>query len=198
MFPRRRSRPGNASEAAERAAARAALPSRIFLIGPMGAGKSTLGRRLANLAGLRFVDSDHEIERQTGVDIPYIFEKEGEAGFRERERRIISELSEQEGIVMATGGGAVLNADTRAELSARGLVIYLHAGVDQQLRRTARGAHRPLLKTGDRRQTLTTLFAQRDPLYREIANLIVDTDGRNTRRLAQQIYEQLMNPMAQS
>ena len=190
MFPRRRPRGGSPGGEAP-ADRRGSLPRRIFLVGPMGAGKTTLGRRLATLAGLRFVDSDHEIERQTGVDIPYIFEKEGEAGFRDRERRTIDALSDEDGVVLATGGGAVLDPRTRAALRERGLVIYLHAPVDQQLRRTARGTHRPLLKNGNRRETLSRLFAQRDPLYRETAHLVVDTNGGNTRRLAQQIIERL-------
>ncbi|MCI5063610.1 shikimate kinase AroK [Algiphilus sp.] len=177
---------------------RAALHRRIFLVGPMGSGKTTLGRRLAALSRMEFVDSDHEIERRTGVDIPFIFEKEGEAGFRRREHDVLAELAEREGVVVATGGGAVLNADTRRRLHDKGLVIYLHASVDQQLRRTARSSHRPLLRSGDRRATLERLLAERDPLYREIAHRIVKTDGRNTRALAQEIFRNLRKETAES
>lgn len=196
MFPRRRA-PGGIVGGTAPETGRAGLPRRIFLVGPMGAGKTTLGRRLATLAGLDFVDSDHEIERQTGVDIPYIFEKEGEAGFRDREQRIIAALSEQDGVVLATGGGAVLDPRTRAALRERGLVIYLHAPVDQQLRRTARSTHRPLLRNGNRREILGRLFAERDPLYRETAHLVIDTHGGNTRRLAQQIIDHLKQGLKQ-
>ena len=164
----------------------------IFLIGPMGAGKTTIGRRLADLRGLSFVDSDHEIESRTGVDIPFIFEKEGEAGFRKREKQMIAELAERDGIVLSTGGGAVLDADNRHVLAARGFVVYLHASVEQQLQRTARADNRPLLKVAaDRRAVLSNLFAVRDPLYREIADLVLPTDGRNAKSLVHEIERHL-------
>ncbi len=164
--------------------------SNIFVVGPMGAGKTTIGRRLAARCGLQFVDSDHEIEARTGVDIPHIFEREGEAGFRSRECIAIAELSARQGIVLATGGGAVLDADSRRLLAARGYVVYLHASVDQQLARTARAGNRPLLKhAGDRRQVLTCLFEQRDPLYRQIADLVLVTDGRSTKALVHEIVQ---------
>ena len=163
----------------------------IFLIGPMGAGKTTIGRRLADNRGLDFVDSDHEIEARTGVDIPYIFEKEGEPGFRRRERQVIEDLTLRERTVLATGGGAVLDPENRRLLSARGFVVYLHAGVDQQVARTERSETRPLLQTGNRRETLERLFQIRDPLYREIADLVVYTDGRNARILAREIEDHL-------
>ncbi|HET8880534.1 MAG TPA: shikimate kinase AroK [Solimonas sp.] len=160
----------------------------IFLVGPMGAGKTTVGRRLAELRGLEFIDSDHEIEARTGVDIPYIFEREGEAGFRKRESQVIGELALRGGIVLATGGGAILDADNRRVLAAHGYVVYLHASIDQQLHRTARADNRPLLQNvADRRGVLGTLFAQRDPLYREIADLIVNTDGRSAKTLVHEI-----------
>lgn len=165
--------------------------SRLFVVGPMGAGKTTIGRRLAKLRGLEFCDSDQEIEMRTGVDIGFIFEKEGEAGFRQREAQVIDELSQRDGQVLATGGGAVLSADTRRRLSARGFVIYLHASVEQQLARTSRGTHRPLLQGADRRATLERLLAIRDPLYREIADLVLDTDGRNGKALVREICEHL-------
>src|SRR5919108_1368642 len=131
----------------------------IFLVGPMGAGKTTVGKRLAELRGLRFLDSDHEVESRTGVDIAFIFEKEGETGFRKREKLVIAELTTEHGIVLATGGGAVTDPETRQHLSARGFVVYLHASVDQQLRRTGRTDNRPLLQGGDRREILERLFA---------------------------------------
>ncbi len=166
------------------------MGNNIFLIGPMGAGKTTVGRRLAGLLGLRFMDSDHEIELRTGVDIPLIFEKEGESGFRRREAQILDELTAQQNVVIATGGGAILDVDTRARLSARGFVVFLNAGLEQQLARTRRSAHRPLLKTGDRRETLTRLFALREPLYREIAHLELSTTGRNAQTLVALIAAQ--------
>ena len=120
----------------------------VFLIGPMGAGKSAVGRQLARLLHLDFVDSDEEIERRTGVDIPFIFEKEGEAGFRKREAAAIDDLSKRDGIVLATGGGAVIDPKNRNHLGARGFVVYLHTSVDQQLSRTRKGRERPLLANG--------------------------------------------------
>lgn len=165
---------------------------RYFLIGPMGAGKTTVGRRLALARGLSFIDADQALEQRTGVDIPYIFEKEGEPGFREREAQLIDELSERERVVLATGGGAILRQETRQRLAERGVVIYLHASVAQQVHRTARTTHRPLLQTGEaRRVILGRLFEQRDPLYREIADLVIETDGRNTRSLVADIERRL-------
>lgn len=162
----------------------------IFLVGPMGAGKTTVGRRLAQLRGMRFVDSDHEIERRTGVDIPYIFEKEGEAGFRRREAQAIAELSDEAPIVLATGGGAILDPDNRRLLAQRGIVVYLHASVDQQLARTQRSDTRPLLQqAADRREVLERLFRLRDPLYREIAHLVVSTDSRSAKCVVRDIED---------
>lgn len=170
----------------------ALLPERYFLIGPMGAGKTTVGRRLAQVRGLPFVDADQALELRTGVDIPYIFEKEGEPGFREREAQLIDELSAQDRIVLATGGGAILREETRQRLSERGCVIYLHASVRQQLQRTANTTHRPLLQTAESRHAvLSRLFEQRDPLYRAIATLIIETDGRNARTLVAEIQRRL-------
>lgn len=170
------------------------MSTNVFLIGPMGAGKTTVGRRLAETRGMRFVDSDQEIEARTGVDIPYIFEKEGEAGFRRREKATIAELTELTGIVLATGGGAILDPDSRQCLAARGTVVYLHASLEQQLLRTARAGNRPLLNTPDRREVLARLFAQRDPLYREIADLMLQTDGRAAKTLVRDIEAWLDRP----
>ncbi len=162
----------------------------------MGAGKSTVGKRLAELRGMDFVDSDHEIEHRTGVDIAFIFEKEGEAGFRKREQQVIEELSHRPQLVLATGGGAILSPKNRQHLAARGFVVYLHASIEQQVRRTARVENRPLLQDGsNRREILTTLFAMRDPLYREIADLVLDTGGRNARALAREIDQRVDQPI---
>ena len=155
----------------------------------MGAGKSAVGRQLARMMHLDFVDSDEEIENRTGVDIPFIFEKEGEEGFRIREVKMIDELSQRQGIVLATGGGAILDADSRSHLGARGYVIYLFTTVKQQLDRTKRGRTRPLLENGDKETVLDALMAERDPLYREIADLIIETDGRRVQAVARDIVD---------
>jgi shikimate kinase len=168
-----------------------AQKSNIFLIGPMGAGKTTVGKRLAKLKGMRFMDSDHEIEQRTGVDIGFIFEKEGEAGFRRREREVIAELTQETGLILATGGGVVLDADNRRDLSARGFVVYLCTPVDQQLERTRYSKHRPLLQVDDPRQRLEDLMAQRDPLYRETADMVINTEGLQAPNLVQIIDDRL-------
>ncbi len=164
-------------------------PNNLFLVGPMGAGKSAVGRQLSRMLHLSFVDSDDEIESRTGVDIGFIFEKEGEAGFRQRESKIIDELSQRQGLVLATGGGAVIDEQTRRRLGARGFVVYLQTSVDQQLERTRRGRDRPLLAASNPRDVLEKLMVARDPLYREIADLVVDTDGRRVNAVAKQIVE---------
>lgn len=167
--------------------------NRLFLIGPPGAGKSTIGRRLAKLRNLDFVDSDDEIEQRCGVDIGFIFEKEGEDGFREREQRIIDELSQRNRVVLATGGGAVMREANRQLLTARGHVIYLRATVDQQLRRTQHSSKRPLLNTSDRRATLEQMFAIRDPLYSGIADVVLETHGRQAKAVASELNQLLDN-----
>lgn len=167
------------------------LPS-IFLVGPMGAGKSAVGRQLARMLKRDFCDSDAEIERRTGVDIPFIFEKEGEAGFRRRERDVIDELTSRAGIVLATGGGVVLDPENRKVLASRGLVVYLDASVEQQLERTRLSSHRPLLETPDPAERLASLMRQREPLYRELAALVVHTDGRVVREVAQEIHHKIV------
>lgn len=165
---------------------------RLFLVGPMGAGKTTIGKRLARVRGLRFIDADHELERRLGVDIPLIFEKEGEAGFRQREHDLLADVTQEPGVVLATGGGAVLWPTNRELLKARGTVIYLHASVRQQVARTAQSQHRPLLNTGEAPSAiLSRLFEQRDPLYRQIADLIIETQGRGARWLVDEIQTQL-------
>ncbi|HSQ07615.1 MAG TPA: shikimate kinase AroK [Chromatiaceae bacterium] len=166
-------------------------PQNIFLVGPMGAGKSTIGRQLAESLSFSFRDSDHEIQRRTGVDISTIFEYEGEAGFRERERQVIVELAQEDGIVLATGGGAVLLPENRQVLAARGLVIYLYCSPEQQFSRTARDRNRPLLQTEDPKARLEALMEERDPLYRQIADLVVSTEKRGTSSVVKEIRRRL-------
>jgi len=163
----------------------------VFLVGLMGSGKTTIGRLLARRLGKRFVDSDHAIEARTGASIPWIFEIEGEASFRRREAEMIRELTGHEGIVLATGGGAVLDPASRALLAERGTVIYLRAGIGSILQRTSHDKNRPLLQTADPRRKLEQLLAQREPLYREIADLVIDTGRPNVQSMVQTILEQL-------
>ena len=157
----------------------------------MGAGKSAVGRQLARLLHLDFADSDEEIEARTGVDIAFIFEKEGEEGFRKREAKAIDDLTQRDGIVLATGGGAIVERQNRSHLGARGFVIYLHTTVDQQLARTRKGRDRPLLDNDDPRAVLEALMATREPIYREIADLTIETDSRKVRAVANEILERL-------
>lgn len=163
----------------------------VFLVGLMGAGKTTIGRILARKLGLRFVDSDHEIEARTGASIPWIFEIEGEQSFRRREADVIRELTAQPDLVLATGGGAILNPDNRAYLKQRGTVIYLRATVNSILQRTAHDKNRPLLQTADPRKKLEELMATRDPLYMEIADIVIDTGRPNVQSMVQSILTQL-------
>ncbi|MET0027746.1 MAG: shikimate kinase AroK [Candidatus Thiodiazotropha sp.] len=163
----------------------------LFLIGPMGAGKTTVGRHLAEYYHKDFVDSDLEIQRRTGVDIPTIFEFEGESGFRQREHDVIDELSARDGIVLATGGGAVIRDENRKLLSSRGVVIYLHCTAEQQYERTHRDKNRPLLQTEDPLAKLKQLLEERDPLYRQTADLLISTEGRNTQAVVQEIRKQI-------
>ena len=164
-------------------------PRNLFLVGPMGAGKSAVGRQLARLLHMDFVDSDEEIESRTGVDIPFIFEKEGEEGFRKREAKVIDELSARQGTVLATGGGAILDPKSRSYLGGRGFVIYLHTTVRQQLDRTQHSRNRPLLYGDNKEETLEALMEIREPLYREIADLVVETDGRRVKEVAVEIRD---------
>lgn len=163
----------------------------IYLIGPMGAGKSTIGKALAQAASLEFVDSDREIEERTGASIPLIFEIEGEEGFRDREAAMIDELTQRNGIVLATGGGAIMRPENREVLKARGTVVYLHAPVSQQLARTAHDSNRPLLQTEDRAGKLTELMRIREPLYRQIADIVIQTEGQGPRKIVNQILGDL-------
>jgi shikimate kinase len=160
----------------------------IFLIGMMGAGKTTAGRLLARRLGWRFIDTDHEIETRCGVGIPVIFEIEGEAGFREREARVVEEFTALEGIVLATGGGVVLRAENRNRLAARGTVIYLHAPPEALYRRVRNDRNRPLLAAEDPLGRLRELYTVRDPLYREIADFVVETGVQSARALSRSLY----------
>ena len=164
----------------------------IFLIGPMGSGKTAVGRHLARLFSYAFHDSDADIEAKTGVDIPFIFEKEGEAGFRIREKESIDRLTQLTSIVLATGGGAVIDAANRRALAERGVVVYLATSVHQQIERTRHGRHRPLLQDTDPEQKLNDLMAGRALLYAEIADLTVTTDGRRVQLVAEEIQQQLL------
>lgn len=149
--------------------------TRIFLVGPMGAGKTTIGKKLARALRLRFVDCDHEIELRTGATIPLIFDIEGEAGFRAREKRVVDDVTREDGVVVATGGGAILDPENRAVLQERGFVVYLHAPLEHLLARTRGDTNRPLLQAGDRVKRMQEILKAREPLYREVADLIVDT-----------------------
>jgi len=168
----------------------------IFLIGPMGSGKSAVGRQLARLLRFTFYDSDADIEAKTGVDVAYIFDKEGEAGFRLREKESIERLSRLDGIVLATGGGAVIDADNRRVLAERGTVVYLETSVEQQLQRTRHGRHRPLLNDTDPQAKLKELMLRRAALYAEIADLTVSTNGRRVQLVAEEIYQALRRARA--
>lgn len=164
----------------------------IFLVGPMGAGKSTIGRELADKLHLEFFDSDQEIERRTGADIAWVFDLEGEDGFRKREASVIEDLTEMQGIVLATGGGSVISDHVRNRLSARGVVVYLETTIDKQVARTQRDRRRPLLQTSEEPRTvLENLATTRNPLYEEIADIIVQTDDQSAKIVANKIVERL-------
>lgn len=174
-------------------------PSRnLFLIGPMGAGKTTIGKRLAAHFDLPFVDLDAEIESHTGAGVPLIFDIEGEPGFRRRESALLVECSARDGVVLATGGGAILDAGNRALLAARGFVVWLQTDVEQQLQRLERDRHRPLLQSADRRERLETMARARDPLYAGIADLVVpshsQTAAHATGQLAQLLEARWIRP----
>ncbi len=163
----------------------------IFLVGPMGAGKSTVGRQLAKKLKRPFFDSDKEIENRTGVSISWIFEMEGEAGFRKREQKIIDELTQLKDIVLATGGGAVLSETNRRVLRSRGHVIYLSASVEQLYRRTAKDKSRPLLQTPDPKQQIRQLLEQRVPLYQSVADIELQTGEQSVTHAVNRIIKQL-------
>ena len=168
-----------------------ATNSNVFLIGPMGVGKSTIGRMLAAALDQPFYDSDREIESLTGADIPWIFDVEGEAGFRVREERMIDSLTRRDGIVLATGGGAILSATSRTNLHSRGTVIYLKATIAQQFERTSKDRNRPLLQTADPLARIKELMKIREPLYNETAHIIIDTSRRGPRAVVNEILKKL-------
>jgi len=170
----------------------------VFLVGLMGAGKTSVGKMLAKRLGKTFHDSDHVIEARTGVRIPVIFEIEGEAGFRTRETAIVDELTGLDNVVLATGGGAVLDPANRAVLRARGTVIYLRASVDELWNRTRHDRNRPLLQTADPRARLAQLHAQRDPLYREVSHIVIDTGTQSLKSLIGRLEAQLARRAAQA
>lgn len=163
----------------------------IFLVGPMGAGKSTIGRHLAQQLHMEFYDSDTEIEERTGADISWVFDVEGEEGFRLREEKVINDLTEKQGIVLATGGGSISSKESRNRLSARGIVVYLETTIEKQLARTQRDKKRPLLQTEQPREVLEALAQERNPLYEEIADFVVRTDDQSAKVVANQIIELL-------
>ncbi len=164
----------------------------IFLVGLMGAGKTSVGKLLARRLGKSFYDCDQEIERATGVKIPLIFEIEGETGFREREAKMLMELAARRDVVLATGGGAVIEETNRRLLTGNGVVIYLRATVADLWSRTRHDKNRPLLKTADPRARLEQLFAERDPLYRGIADIVVDTGSQSLGSLAHKLEQRLL------
>lgn len=165
---------------------------RIYLVGPMGAGKTTIGKYLAQQLKLRFVDTDSEIETRTGADIPWIFDVEGEQGFRDREQQVVEEMTQWDDVVMATGGGVIMRPENRRALGGRGFVVYLHATVEEQVKRTSNDRRRPLLQQGDPEEILRDLMVLRDPLYREIADYVIDTDGCSPRTVAQRLVRDLV------
>jgi shikimate kinase len=169
-----------------------AKPFNLILVGPMGAGKSTIGRLLSGELHLEFVDSDKEIEDRCGANIPWIFDKEGEQGFRDREEAAIDDLTQRSGLLIATGGGVVMRKQNREHLAARGTVVYLRTSVEQQLVRTQRDKNRPLLQTANPKKTLTDLFEIRDPLYQEIADIVIHTDQRNPKNVVNEIIHTLV------
>jgi shikimate kinase len=168
----------------------------VYLIGPMGSGKTAVGRRLAVLLGKQFVDSDAEIEKRTGVDIRYIFEKEGEARFRQREREVIAELSGLDGVVVATGGGVILDPINRERLAKTGIVVYLETTIDTLVRRTKASKTRPLLMNDDPQAVLERMMVVRRPLYEKAADLRIETTGRQVRAVAADIQLRLEHRVA--
>ena len=170
--------------------------SNVYLVGPMGVGKTTIGRLLALDLGLEFIDSDVEIEARTGADIPWIFDVEGESGFRKRETEVIDDLSQREGVLIATGGGAILADVNRSRMAAQGVVVYLETTVDTQLKRTKRDRKRPLLRSdlprAEQRKVLEEMKRIRDPLYQDVAHFSVFVGDVNGRTLVNTIRERLV------
>lgn len=172
------------------------LPDNIFLVGPMGSGKTTLGRRIAPALDLEFLDLDEELERRCGVEVAVIFEIEGEAGFRDREHALLAEIASGHGRVVATGGGSVLRKDNRELFRGRGLVVWLNASVAQQLKRLERDKRRPLLAAPDRSERLTRMAEQRDPLYKEVADLMFESRNLPLHRMAGALEQSIRSHLA--
>jgi shikimate kinase len=166
-------------------------PQRVFLIGPMGVGKTTIGKLLARELGLQFVDCDHEIERRCGANIAWIFDVEGETGFRDRESSVLADLTLEDGILLATGGGAIIREENRACLAKRGIVVHLDTDIDLLVRRTSKDKKRPLLQTGNPRRTLEKLKKERDPLYREVSDIHVFVGDNSSRKAVTQMLQKL-------
>ena len=167
--------------------------SNVYLIGPMGSGKTTIGQRLAKKLGLEFLDSDHELEAQTGASVSLIFDVEGEKGFRDRETRMLEDLTGRRGVLVATGGGAVMRKENRNLLGSSGLVIYLRTSVAQQLQRLRRDRSRPLLQTSDRKEKLTRLAEERNPLYEELADIVFPAQNRALDHVARELAEVVLS-----
>ena len=165
--------------------------NKVFLIGPMGAGKTTIGKQLAMILGLPFVDTDQVIEDRSGADIPWIFDVEGEEGFRNRETKVLADVCEQGAAVIATGGGIVMREENRALIAEHGAVVYLNAAIEQQIERTSKDKGRPLLDTENPDQVIRDLMAIRDPLYREIATIVRHSDHKSPKAAAQEIAREL-------
>jgi shikimate kinase len=169
------------------------LKQNIFMIGPMGSGKTTIGRQLAKKFGLDFYDIDHELERLTGASVNLIFDLEGEQGFRIREKGLLKSLTEKSGVLIATGGGAICDEENRKVLQARGLVVYLKTSVENQLRRLSQDKSRPLLQASDREERLRDLARKRNPLYAETADLVFNTRNSSVYATARALYAAIIN-----
>jgi shikimate kinase len=180
----------------QKSLAREHIAGNVFLVGMMGAGKTSMGKVLARRLNKTFVDCDHEIERLTGVKVAVIFEIEGETGFRQRETKTLAELVLHKDVVLATGGGAVLSPENRRHLADNGVVVYLRATAADLWNRTRHDKNRPLLRTADPRARLEQLHAERDPLYREVADIVVDTGSQSLSSLAQRLEQQLLERQA--
>ena len=170
-------------------------PQRYFLVGPMGVGKTTIGKLLANTLKMPFIDADVELEQRLGVTIAWVFDIEGEVGFREREKALIDDLTKIPEIVLSTGGGAILDPDNRKHLIERGTVIYLSASVDTIFKRTKYDKKRPLLQTGNRRKRIQALLQSRDALYREAADIVIQSDKKSAKQVVKQILDLIVQPV---
>ncbi len=163
----------------------------VILVGPMGAGKTTIGKHLARLFNKQFLDLDHEIESRCGADIPWIFDVEGEQGFRQRETALLGELLKNNNIVLATGGGVVVSPDNRRLLGANGFVVYLAVGIEDLYERTRQDTRRPLLQVADRRKAIERILQERDPLYREVADLVFYSKKQSPAQVAEELADEI-------